>query len=336
MNNERKITDKCLRFLKDWTLPVAMTIGITVYFLFSRIPVLQPVGTFFSPIFYTIFPVFMFCILYITFCHVDFRRLRPVMWHLFVALFQVTFICILMGIILTQHPAVGSEELILLESLLCCVIAPCASAAPVVTQKLGGKLEQMTTYTFLSNFITALFIPICFPMVEKSADIGFLPALLNILHQVCIILLVPMFLAFLTKHFLHRLHRFILSVKNLSFYLWAISLAIISGITVNNIVTAEASALLLFVIALLGFVLCIVQFAVGRWIGHYFGSVVESGQGLGQKNTAFAIWISYTYLNPLSSVGPGCYVLWQNLINSIEIWQHMKKEKTASKQEVES
>ena len=35
--------------------------------------------------------------------------------------------------------------LILAEALLTCIISPCASAAPVVTQKLGGNLEEMTT-----------------------------------------------------------------------------------------------------------------------------------------------------------------------------------------------
>jgi BASS family bile acid:Na+ symporter len=37
--------------------------------------------------------------------------------------------------------------------------------------------------------------------------------------------------------------------------------------------------------------------------------------------------MAYTYLNPLSSVGTGCYILWQNIINSIEIWQKRKTEK---------
>ena len=47
----------------------------------------------------------------------------------------------------------------------------------------------------------------------------------------------------------------------------------------------------------------------------------------GQKNTAFAIWIACTYLSPLSAVGPGCYILWQNIINSIEIWRAQISEK---------
>jgi BASS family bile acid:Na+ symporter len=79
-------------------------------------------------------------------------------------------------------------------------------------------------------------------------------------------------------------------------------------------------------IAVSSLILCVIQFAIGRFVGRHFGSTIESGQALGQKNTAFAIWISNVYLNPLSSVGPGCYILWQNIINSLELWQHRKKD----------
>ena len=105
---------------------------------------------------------------------------------------------------------------------------------------------------------------------------------------------------------------------------------IVTGTTVKNIVHAQATLLLLGSIAMLGLLLCVIQFAVGRFIGHYFGRAQEAGQGLGQKNTAFAIWMAYTYLTPLASVGPGCYILWQNIINSIEIWQERRRSATES------
>jgi len=92
-------------------------------------------------------------------------------------------------------------------------------------------------------------------------------------------------------------------------------------------VHAEVSVWMLTAIALLGLVICVVQFAVGRFIGHYFDHAQEAGQALGQKNTAFAIWLSSAYLNPLSSVGPGCYILWQNIVNSVEIWKHRRGER---------
>ena len=249
--------------------------------------------------------------------------MRPVWWHLWVSVFNLLFVGIVMVVILGI--GLQGDKLILFEALLMCIISPCATAAAVVTQKLGGNLEQMTTFTFLSNFLTVLLVPVCFPMIEKGADISFMAAFSKILYQVVILLVVPMGLAYIVKHFMKGLHARIIAVKDLSFYLWGCSLMIVTGTTVKNIIHAEASIVLLSAIAMLGLVLCVIQFAVGRFIGHYFNHTQEAGQALGQKNTAFAIWLGITYLNPLSSVGPGCYILWQNIINSFEIWQERKK-----------
>ena len=316
-----------VRLIKDWTLPVAMFMGTVLYLTFAFVPALDGAALFFAPVFDTILPLFMFLILFVTFCKVDFRKLRPVGWHLWVGLFQVLFVAILMAFILGLQ--LRGSNLVLAEAILCCIIGPTAAAAAVVTQKLGGSLEEMTTYTFISNFITVALIPVCFPMIEKGHDISFVAAFLKILREVVLVLLVPMLLAYVVKHRLHRLHRWIISVKDLSYYMWGLSLMIVTGTTVKNIVHAQSSIMLLCAIALLGLVLCIVQFAVGRFVGHYSDRTVEAGQALGQKNTAFAIWMAYTYLTPLSSVGPGCYILWQNIINSVEIWQKARQRDNA-------
>lgn len=313
-----------ISFVKEWTLPLAMGTGAAAYGVFAFTPQLDEAGRAMAPLFAAILPLFMFLVLFVTFCKVDFRQLRPVGWHVWVGVFQLLLIGVLMALAVGFR--MSGDSLILMESVLMCVISPCATAAAVVTQKLGGSLEQMTTYTFISNFITALAVPVCFPMIEKSADMTFLSAFAKILYEVVVVLLVPMLLGYIVKHHMHRLHRHILSIRDLSYYLWACSLMIVTGTTVRNIVHADTTLALLTAIALIGLVMCVVQFAVGRYIGHYFGHTQEAGQALGQKNTAFAIWLSSTYLNPLSSVGPGCYILWQNIINSIEIWQEEKGE----------
>ena len=305
---------------------MAMGAGALLYLLFAFTPQLDDMATAMGPFFATILPLFMFLILFVTFCKVDFRQLRPVAWHGWVALFQVLFIGVLMALMLMPSGEPSAQAKVLMEALLMCCISPCATAAAVVTQKLGGSLEQMTTYTFLSNFMTVLLAPLCFPLIEKGADITFLAAFTKILHEVFLVLVVPMLLAYIVKHHLKGLHRRIVAVRDLSYYLWACSLMIVTGTTVKNIVHAEVSIWLLTAIALLGLLICIVQFAVGRFIGHYFDHTQEAGQALGQKNTAFAIWLSSAYLNPLSSVGPGCYILWQNIVNSVEIWLHRKKQ----------
>ncbi len=315
---------KLITLLKKWTLPMAMLCGVTAYLIFAFVPFLEPAAVFFSPILDMILPLFMFLILYVTFCKVDFRKLVPVRWHLWVGVFQLLFVVIIVGAILVFE--VKGNGLILLESILACIIGPCAAAAAVVTLKLGGSLEEMTTYIFLSNFLCAALIPICFPLIEPGNGMGFMASFLLILYKVCVILVVPMLLAYITKHFkpLHRFYEWLIGVRDLSFYLWGCSLTIVTGTTMKNIVHADAGVPFLILIAALGFLVCVLQFAVGRYIGHFFKSTVNAGQSLGQKNTAFAIWIAYTYLNPLASVGPGCYILWQNLINSVEIWYYGK------------
>lgn len=321
---------KFLDFLKRWTLPVSMAMGALIYLVFYFTPSLDSLGNRLSPVMDAILPLFMFLVLYVTFCKVNFRKLIPVHWHLWVGIFQVLFVIIIVGAILAFD--IQGNNLILLEAILTCIIGPCASAAAVVTQKLGGNLEEMTTYTFLSNFICALLIPICFPLIVHDANgMDFWQAFFIILNKVCIVLVLPMILAYITKHFtpLHSFHQWIIGVKDLSFYLWGCSLLIVTGTTVKNIVHAETSIAFLCMIASMGLLLCIIQFAVGRYIGHFFGATINAGQALGQKNTAFAIWIAYTYLHPLSSVGPGCYILWQNIINSIEIWQKERDDKNS-------
>ena len=301
---------------------MSIATGSFLYLLFAFIPALDGAANFFAPILDAALPLFMFLVLYVTFCKVDFRKLIPVGWHLWIALSQVLMVAVVIGAILIFH--ITSESLILLEALLVSIICPCASAAAVVTQKLGGNLEEMTTYTFLSNFLCALLIPVCFPLIESGAGITFWGAFIAILYKVCLVLVAPMLLAYITKHWhaLCKFYQWVISVNNLSFYLWGCSLLIVSGTTVKNIVHAEVAVSFLLLIAILALVLCLIQFAIGRYIGHFFCSTINAGQALGQKNTAFAIWIAHTYLNPLSTVGPGCYILWQNIINSVEIWQH--------------
>lgn len=314
-----------IRLLKDWTLPVAIATGCVVYMIFALVPQLDTFATCAAPVFDALLPMFMFLVLFVTFCKVDFRRLRPVAWHWWLGAFQVFGVGVVMATVIAF--SLKGNRLILAEALLTCIISPCASAAPVVTQKLGGNLEEMTTYTFISNFITALMIPVCFPLLDGGREMHFLAAFSLILYKVFTVLVVPMLLAYVVKHHAKRLCQRIVSVKDLSYYLWGCSLLIVSGTTMKNIFHADTTLRFLLLIAAVSLLLCIFQFACGRTIGARFGETVNAGQGLGQKNTAFAIWIACTYLSPLSAVGPGCYILWQNIINSIEIWRAQISEK---------
>lgn len=306
-----------IRFLKEWTLPVAIATGTICYLIFYYVPQLDHVGNVLSPVFDVLFPITVFLTLFITFCKVDFHQMRPHCWHIGVLIAQMLLVAANIGII--YYVEADVEQKILWEAVLTCIIGPAASASPVVVGKLGGNISTMTTYVMISSLASAILIPFVFPLLENTVHVEFIDAFLIILEKVSMVLLLPLVLGWIMQHYVKGLCARIAAMPNLSFYCWAVSLAITTGITVKNIVHSEASLTLLLMIALLTFILCFVQFFIGRGIGKYLGEEINSGQALFQKNTALSIWVAYMYLNPVASVGAGCYVLWQNIINSIEL-----------------
>ncbi len=309
-----------IRFLKDWTLPVAIATGTVCYLTFYYVPQLDELGNTLSPIIDTVFPISVFLTLLVTFCKVNFHEMRPHRWHTGILMAQLLLVAVIVGICLSLRDCPDSK--LVWEAILTCVIGPSAAAAPVVVGKLGGNLSTMTTYTLLSSFFSALMIPLVFPILEQTVHVAFFDAFLIILEKVSMVLLLPLVLGWLMQHYVKGICARIAAMPNLSFYCWAFSLSITSGITVKNIVHSNASLLLLMIIALSTFILCWVQFYIGRGIGKRLGEEINCGQALFQKNTALSIWVAYMYLHPVASIGAGCYVLWQNIINSFELWQY--------------
>ena len=312
-----------IRFVKDWTLPVAMTVGTLVYLVFYYVPQLDAAGDCLGPVLDVLMPVMVFLTLLITFCKVDFHQMRLHRWHLGVLAAQLLLVALNIGIIFYTED--DPQQKLLWEAVLTCIIGPSAAAAPVVVGKLGGNISTMTTYTLISAFLSALLIPVVFPLLEQTVHVDFLTALLIILEKVSMVLLLPLALGWLIQHYVEPLRRWVVSQPNVSFYSWAVSLSITTGITVKNIVHSQSSVSLLLLIAVTTLVLCFVQFIIGRGVGRWLGAEVNAGQALFQKNTGLSIWVAYMYLSPVASIGAGCYVLWQNIINSIEIWQYKLK-----------
>ena len=307
-------------FLKNWTLPVAIAVGTVCYLLFAFTPSLDAAGDALLPIFETLLPLTIFMTLFVTFSKVDFHRMRLHRWQAVVLLLQLLLVVIFMGLILQL-----TSQKLLLEAVLICIIAPCASASPVVTAKLGGDLTQMTTFVLLSSLVASVLIPAVFPVLEPHEGLTFLSAFLVILRRLATVLLLPLLLGAIVRHWVKPLYDWFLRTPDLGFYLWSVSLSITAGITVRNILHSRASLALLLAIAFFTLLTAIVQFRLGRAVGRAYGEHICTGQAMFQKNTGLAIWIAYVYLTPIASIGAGCYVLWQNIINSLELWQHRKK-----------
>lgn len=313
-----------LRFIKDWTLPLAMITGTLGYFFLARIPWMAPAKPGLNALIAFLTPSLIFAQLLLTFCKVEVHELKPKRWHGWLLLFQ-TLSCLAVAALLVCCPMEETYREVF-EGAMVCLICPTATAAAVITGKLGGSASSLTTYTLLSNLLAAVAVPLVFPWVEPHAEITFLAAFLKILSKVFPLLLLPFFIAWFLRVYVPRIHQYLLGFRDAAFYLWAVALAIVSGQTVRSLVNSDAPVFVEVLIALAGLVTCCVQFYLGKRIGGHYRERISGGQALGQKNTVLAIWMSYTYLNPLSSVGPGSYVLWQNIINSYQLWKKRKNE----------
>ena len=88
--------------------------------------------------------------------------------------------------------------------------------------------------------------------------------------------------------------------------------------------------------AVAAMVICIALFVSGKKIGTHFNDRISAGQAIGQKNTTFSIWAAQTYLDPLSSVCSGFYIIWQNLFNSWQLQKKRKMDEAKQKQEAQT
>ena len=313
-----------VRFIKNWTLPLAMLAGTLGYFFFADIPFVAPAKPYVNRLLVFLAPFLIFVQLLLTFCKVEVRELKPKSWHGWLLLFQLASASLVAVLLIFVKMDGAYKEVF--EGAMVCLICPTATAAAVITGKLGGSASSLTTYTLLSNVLAAIVVPLMFPLVEPHADITFVTAFLKILSKVFPLLLCPFFLAMLFRYFLPGLHHFLLGFRDLAFYLWGVALAIVTAQTVKSLVESNAPVGVEVLIALAGLVTCAVQFYLGKRIGTCYSDRISAGQALGQKNTVLAIWMAYTYLDPLSSVGPGSYVLWQNLFNSYQLWKKRKND----------
>ena len=314
---------KIKQFLKDWTLPVAIAMGTVVYLLFYLVPQLDTAGDSLGRVVDAIFPMMVFSTLFSTYCRIDFHQMRPHRWH--VGILAVQLLLVALNVWIIFRVEADPEQKMLWESVLTCVIGPCATAAPVVTAKIGGNINTMTAYVVMSAFASALMIPAAFPLLERGVSAGFWAVFFIILQKLALVLVLPLVLGWLVQHYAKRLCVWIVSIPDLSFYLWAVQLAVTSGVTVRNIVHSDAALRTLLMIAVMSLILCFMLFLIGRSIGSHLGDEIDGGQASFQKNTALSIWVAYTYLNPVASVGAGCYVLWQNIVNSLELYEYRKR-----------
>lgn len=313
---------KVFSFFRKFALPCSLVLGALGYLIFANVPFLQPLGDVVGPRLVELMPVVLFALLYVTFCKIEIKEMKPKAWHFVLQLIR-TSLALLMVIAICLFGK-NYETKVILEGAFICFICPTAAAVAVVTEKLGGSIGSLTTYTVIANIFTMIIIPSLFPLVEKGADVSFLYMSMMVFRNVTTVLVVPLLLALLSRKFLPRFVDKVKSVKDLGFYMWCFNLTILMGETLRNFLHATVSGWILALLLIVPLAVCLVQFAIGKAVGRHWDASISAGQALGQKNTIVGIWLTLTFLNPLAAVAPGAYVVWQNLVNGWQLWYKEK------------
>ncbi|MBK5721131.1 transporter [Dysgonomonas sp. Marseille-P4677] len=293
-----------LNRIKSYMMPIAMAMGIILHKYMNTMSFLTP--------------YLIVIMLLITYCNISLKNIRFTRLHLWLILIQTIGSIIAYILLLPVHPLIAQGAMV-------CIFAPTATSAPVITGMLGGNVASLTAYSLLSNMVVVIIAPIIFSFTGEINAESFSHSVWIVFQKVFLLLFLPFFGALVLQKYLPRVHYEIQKAKGLSFYLWSIALIIITGKTVQFILDQKSTSYIIEVsIALSALILCVSQFLIGRRIGSVYKDTVAGGQGLGQKNTILAIWMAQTYLNPISSIGPGAYVLWQNIVNSYQVWRNRK------------
>ena len=291
--------------LRSYTLPVAIAAGLLFHDFLSSYRFLVP--------------YLLFGMMFFTCSKISIKEIRLHKMHGILLLFQIL---VGVAVYLVLRPV--NEELA--QGLMICVFAPVATASPVVGGLLGANVTVMTTHVLISNVVVALLAPLFFSIIMPDSGVTFFTSFLHISKSTLMLLILPIVISLLIKKYTPKGFEVVKRLQPVSFYLWAVCMMVLIGSTIHTIMIQENSNYLLELIMIVGALLiCIVQFSLGRKLGTKYGDMVAGRQMMGQKNTGIAIWLAMAYLTPMSTVAPTAYIIWQNLMNSYEIWKDSRK-----------
>ena len=293
------------QLLKSWILPISMLGGILFHNHIDKLSVITP--------------YLIFIMLTITYTKLKISEFKITKFQWSLLGVQILGGALFYAALYFINPNIAAGAFI-------CFFMPTATAAPVITGMLGGSITKIATYSLLSNLIVAIAAPSCLSFIRGNG-IDFMESFATICAEVIPLLLIPFVTAILLKFSVPRIHSAIASHQSISFWIWALSLFIVMGQAVSFMIKQPAEELpemIFLTITALG--VCCVQFFIGRKIGSHFGDKISGAQCLGQKNTILGLWMTLTYLNPIVSVAPAAYIVWQNTINSWQLYRKTKHE----------
>lgn len=289
------------RNMKTIAMPSAMVVGALLC---------RPIAGLEAASHQMITPTLIFLMLFVTFCRVSPKQMKPSMLHFWLLLFQVVMCVAVYLVLLPLNEVVAQGAMV-------CVLAPVAMAAVVIAGMLGANVATMATYSLICNMAIALVAPVILTFTGNG-----ICTFSQILARIAPLLIGPFAAAQFFRFVFPKAARWIGDHSLISFYMWLLSLLVIIGRTTCFIIDLhDASMSTELWLAFAALVICLVQFKVGRMLGRRYGDPPAGGQSLGQKNTVLAVWMAQAFLNPISSIAPTAYIVWQNFVNSYQIYR---------------
>ena len=255
-------------------------------------------------------PLLIASMLFLTFCRIDLRQMRLRWVHLAMLAVQIVGGVV---VFVAVKPLLG---VVVAQGAMMCVLAPIAMAAVVIGGMLGANVATMVSYSLVCNIVTAVVVP---PILHAFGN-GTC-TFVEIISRVAPTLIAPFVVAQALRYTLPKLAKWFADHSSYSFYIWLFSLVLVMGRTTAFIIDTEANILTEIELALVALILCLTQFRLGRYMGEKSGDMVAGAQSVGQKNTILAIWLSLNFLNPIASIAPTAYIVWQNFVNSYQIYR---------------
>ncbi len=295
------LLEKLHRNVKTIAMPSAMVVGALLC---------RPVAWLEATSHQMITPTLIFLMLFVTFCRVSPKQMKPSMLHLWLLVIQMV-LCV--GVYLVLRPF----DVVVAQGGMVCVLAPIAMAAVVIAGMLGANVATMVTYSLICNMFIALVAPVFLSYTGTGVC-----TFSQILARIAPLLIGPFAAAQFCRFVFPKTAHWIGDHGQISFYMWLLSLIVIIGRTTCFIIDLhDASISTELWLAFVALVICLLQFKIGRMLGRRYGDAVAGGQSLGQKNTVLAVWMAQAFLNPMSSIAPTAYIVWQNFVNSFQLYR---------------
>ena len=313
---------KMASFIRKWMLPAAILLGISLYMMYHFWPALHPYGKWLHLAASEGQRLVIATLLFFQFVKISPHDLKLRSWHFKALGIQVGSFLLLALIVLLLQP--GPVRM-LVECAMLCMICPTASAAGVITDRLGGNLASTVTYLVMINVAGTFLIPLVIPLVNPSGHMGFWAYVGHIAWKVFPVLILPGLVAWIIRYTTHKLQRALMRWASNSFYIWGVGLTLALVLATRALLLSSLGLWSIAGIVLVSVFTCFAQFFAGHRLHREPEENITAGQALGQKNTGFLIWLGYNYMTPVTSVAGGLYAIWQNLYNSWELYQKEKE-----------